>query len=115
MKSKAKHFSQEAAEPVGIRIKYIRHISQHVNAVPTCRFQTLRNEILDKDYISLAYNERGRFPLRRDALPSTFHQEYKSTALVKEWFLCEKRFVFLVLCILVQLRFNHCPGRKNCR
>jgi len=100
---------------VGIRIKYIPHISQHVTTMPTCWFQTLTKETLDKDYISLAYKERVRLPLSWEALLSTFLQEYKSTALVKEGFLCEKRFVFFVLRNLVQLRFNHCPGRKHCR
>lgn len=65
---------QEAAEPVGIRINSISHISQHVTTMPTCRFQPLAKETLDKDYISLAYNERLRLPLSWHAFPFTFLQ-----------------------------------------
>jgi len=109
-----KHFSQEAAEPVGIRIKNIAHVSEQLTTMPNCWFQLPPKETLDKGYISLVYNERGRLPLSWDALLSTFLQEYKSAALVKERFLCEKRFLcFLFFCILVQLRFNHCADRKH--
>jgi hypothetical protein len=111
----SKYFSQEAAEQAGIRTKYIPYISQHVTTMKTYWFQPPLNETQDKDYISLAYNKSEWFPLSWDALLSTFLQKYKSTALVKEGFLCGKSFVFLVLWMLVQLHFNHCPGRKHCR